>query len=185
MKRVVWDTQLGGGTGCSGYPPSTLAQSGLDNLSFPNGQLREVQVRCRLWCTRLSGEPTLIDRERLCLTDDDGPLDDILQLADVARPRIRQEQIQRFFADSADALACFPRETRDVVLNQQRDVLFSFPQRGNLNGEHVEPVKQIPPEGAHCDGRVQIAIRCRDNARVGSDRLIAADPLELTFLQHS
>jgi len=53
--------------------------------------------------------------------------------------------------------------------NQQRDVLFRSAARESQL-EHIEPVKQIAPEGARCDGRVQVAIRSRDNPRVGSDR---------------
>src|SRR5262249_49427227 len=81
-------------------------------------------------------------------------------------------------------LSCFARKTPDEVVNQQREVFFAFPQRGNLNREHVEPVEQIAAKRARGNGCVEVAIRRRDHPRVGSDRLIAADPLELTLLQH-
>src|SRR5260221_4768792 len=53
----------------------------------------------------LPHEPTLIDAESIGIGHDDRPLDDILQFADVARPGIVAQQIERWFADSVYLLA--------------------------------------------------------------------------------
>ena len=47
-------------------------------------------------------EPGFVDGERTAVAEDDGPLDDILQLANIARPAVGLEQIERRFLDMLD-----------------------------------------------------------------------------------
>src|SRR6266851_3307037 len=72
---------------------------------------------------RPAGEPGGIDRERIALAQDDRPLDDVLQLADVARPTVGFEQIERRLLDVADLLAGTSRGTLHQVFHQQRNVV--------------------------------------------------------------
>src|SRR5207237_7546986 len=48
-----------------------------------------------------------------------------------------------------------------------------------------QPVEEVLPEPLFLDERRQVAIRGRDEPRVGSKRARAAQPLELAFLQHT
>src|SRR6266566_4644912 len=97
---------------------------------------------------------------------------------------IGKKKVQRLFVHPADALSCLSCETVNEVLDQQGNVVFSFPQRRNLNRENVEPVKQIAAKCPLGDGSLQIAIGGCDDPRVRSDRLIAAHTLKLPLLQN-
>ena len=77
----------------------------LDSRSLVGGQFviqRRLSIRLD---NALPHEPTLIDAQGIGVGDDDRPLDDILQFADVARPGIIAQQIERLFADSVYLLA--------------------------------------------------------------------------------
>jgi len=50
------------------------------------------------------------------------------------------------FLDTRYVLATFPRVAIDKIFNQERDVLFSFSKRRNLNGENMQAVIQIATE---------------------------------------
>src|SRR6267378_5644167 len=74
-------------------------QRRFDHLSLLVGQ-GGVQG-LRVWRPRRNMlEPGLVDRERVALAEDDGPLDHVLQLANIARPTVRLEQIERRFRDA-------------------------------------------------------------------------------------
>src|ERR1700753_1916909 len=78
----------------------------------------------------------------------------------------------------------FAGVTIDKVLNQERDVFPSFAEGGHLDGKDVEAVVQIFAECSGCNGSLQIAIGCGDDAHVCTDDLGAANTLKLTLLQN-
>src|SRR6185436_19042495 len=53
-----------------------------------------------------------------------------------------------------------------------------------LDGEDVQPVEQILPEGAALHGGLEIAVRRRQHAHVHRDRMTAADALDLSLLEY-
>src|SRR5712671_2371263 len=168
-----------------GHSPPALAQGSLYHLFLLGSKLlRQFQLAFRIVCERLPRQPTLIDGEIFGFENNHGPLDDVLQLADITGPGIRYQKVQSLLVNPADALACFSRKTVDEVLDQQENVFFSFPQRRNLNRKNVETVKQIAAKCPLGDGSVQIAIGSGDNPRIRSDRLIAAHTLKLPLLEN-
>jgi hypothetical protein len=70
------------------------------------------------------------------------------------------------------------------VFHQQRYVFPPLAQRRHMNREDIQPVKQVAPEatGPHVLG--EVAIRRRYQSHVYTQRLVAADSLEFTLLQH-
>src|SRR5215470_6779754 len=64
---------------------------------------------------RPGGQPALVDREFSSVADDHRPLDHVLQLPHVARPRIRPQVIERPLVDPPDRLARLPRVAIDEV----------------------------------------------------------------------
>ena len=80
------------------------------------------------------GQPALVDREFVGVAHDHRPLDHVLQLAHVARPRIRAQVIERPLVDAPDRLARLPRVAIDEVLDQQRNVVARSRSAGTAIG---------------------------------------------------
>jgi len=110
-------------------------------------------------------------------------LDAVLQLADVSRPVIREEHVDRRGADPPHLFAHVGRVLGHEMVGQQEDVVFALPQRRQEDGEDVDPVEEIEPEGLVLDQRFQVPVRGGDHADVRGQGLVAADPLALAFLQ--
>src|SRR5258706_15641555 len=145
--------QLYSRPGGSGHSPSACAQGSLNHLFLLGSKrLRQFQLSFRIVCKRLPRQPTLIHREIFGFEHNHGPLDDVLQLADITRPGIRYEKVQSLLVNPANALSCFSSETIDEVLDQQGNVFFSFPQRRNLDRKNIEAVKQIAAKCPPGDG---------------------------------
>src|SRR6267378_1137893 len=134
---------------------------------------------------RLHRKLDLIHCEILCFADNYRPLDDVLQFANVTRPRVRLKQFQAPFVYPANVLSRFPRVTIDEVLNQHRNILPSFPQRRHLDGKNVEPVKEVTPEYACSDSRLQVTIGGSNHPNIRSDRSGSTDTFEFMFLQNT
>src|SRR2546423_29485 len=79
---------------CTGGPRNTAAcrpERRFDHLPFPIDE-GCVQRTGRCGCT-LTSEPGLVDAERLAIGQDDGPLNDVLELSNVTGPGISLQQI--------------------------------------------------------------------------------------------
>ena len=65
----------------------------------------------------------------------------VLQLPDIARPIV---SLQGFQKSRCDGLSFLKRcRGFQKMLDQQRDILFSFPERGQANGKDMDPVIEI------------------------------------------
>ena len=73
----------------------------------------------------------------------------------------------------------FPEE----ILHEEGNVLETFPQRGNPDGEDVEAVEEVLPEGAGSDHGPEVPVRCCDNTGVEAAVLFLADPAVFFFLE--
>jgi hypothetical protein len=56
-------------------------------------------------------------------------LDDILQFSDIARPIVAFQSFHYFVGDAIDRLALPLRKLSNEMFDQNRDIVFSFPQR--------------------------------------------------------
>ena len=64
----------------------------------------------------------VLDAELLRVAEEHRALDDVLELADVAGPRVVAEHIERLRLDAADVLLQALVELREEVLDEERDV---------------------------------------------------------------
>src|SRR5262249_20962217 len=131
-----------------------------------------------------SGKEISFQLEREPPRQDDRPLDHVLQLPDVAGPGIAHEPIHRFRGDRLDLAPESPREARKKEHRELRKVRCPFTQRRHAKGKHVETVEEVCPESPGAHGLLQIAIGRRDHPHVHTDRLVAADRLELLLLEY-
>src|SRR5260370_5960353 len=120
----------------------------------------------------------------LCLAHNYRSLDDVLQFTNIARPGVGLKQIDTLFVHRLKALSCFPCVTIDEVLDQHGNIFSSLPERGDLNGKNVEPVKEVAPEHTLSDGGLQIAVSSRNHPDIGLDGSSSTDTFEFVFLQN-
>src|SRR5258707_7944353 len=130
-------------------------------------------------------QPGFIYDKGFPITQDHGALDYILQFANVTRPVVILEQIQRSLIDVLDFLASRLRVTIDEVFNQQGNVVDALAQRGDLNREDIEPVEQVLPEGAFSYGCTQVRVCSRDYSHVYRNCLTAPNSFEFSLLENS
>ena len=178
--------QLCSSSGRSRYSSSAFAQGSLNDLFlFGSRFTRQPHVAFRSSYIGRPRKPTLIDREILRVAHDYGSLDDVLQFANVTRPRVRLKQFQAPLVHPANALSRFPRVAIDEVSDQHRNIFPSFPQRRYLDRKNVEPIKEIAPKGARIDGRLQVTVGGGNDANIRPDGSSSTDTFEFMFLQNT
>src|SRR5208283_812181 len=64
---------------------------------------------------------------------------------------------------------------------QQWDVIYSVPERRDLNRKHIQPVKEILAKSAVGHGLLQIPVGGGHNAHIGATRAVVTDPF-IAFL---
>ena len=110
-------------------------------------------------------------------------LDDVSQLAHVARPSVLLEQRVRRRARPDDAFPEFCIEGVDKIFDEQEDILGVGAQGRNGNWQYVQTVIEIATEAPLGDLLFEIAVRRRDHADVDANVLSPADPLERFLLE--
>ena len=169
----------------AGHASERLAQRALDDLFLARGEIRRERHASARDLGPRRAEPARVDGERLALTQDDGPLDHVLQLSNVPGPAILFEERQGLVADPADPLAFLLGIPFDQVLDEERDVTGALTQRRHVHREHVESVEQVLPKAALGDRRVQVPVGRGDDAHVDGDGTVPSHPFEFAFLQHA
>ena len=114
--------------------------------------------------------------------EDDGPFDDVSQLADVSGPAVIPQDVDRLVGETRNGPVAAPAEEDHEALGQRDQVLRPLPQRGKRDLDHVEPVVEILPEPPLPKGLFQVDVRRRDDPHVGPARHIVAKALVLLVL---
>ena len=110
-------------------------------------------------------------------------LDDVLQLARIARPVIRRQHVDRRGGEPADVAAVLGRIALQEVVGEQQHVGLPLAQRRDEDREDVEAVEQVLAEAALLDRPLEILVGRGNQPDVGLQRLVAAEALELPLLQ--
>jgi hypothetical protein len=115
--------------------------------------------------------------------EDDGALEDMGQLADIARPGVLFESA---VSAGREALAGgVGAETREEMAGECREIVETFPQCGDLERKDGKAVVEVETEGAVDHALFEVAVRSRDDADVDARDLVVADALELAALQEA
>ena len=112
-------------------------------------------------------------------------LDHVFQLADVPGPLILGQGVHRFRGDRVNRLVHSSRRLSHKMMHEQRNILGSFPQGRNGNGEDIQAVIEVAAKLLLQDHFFQVAMRRGDNANVHFLRPRAAQPLEFPLLQNA
>src|SRR5438876_10495123 len=87
----------------------------------------------------------------------EGPLYDVLQLADVARPAVGLEDRERLRRHAAHAPADVRRQAPDEVCHEERDVLPPLAKRREMDRDHVQAIEEVLAEHPVSDGLRDLA----------------------------
>src|SRR5258708_6073173 len=117
--------------------------------------------------------------------NNDQALDEVAKLADIARPRVPQQNLHGGIGELARSLAIRGAELVQEIPGQDRNVLFAVAQGRHEEGNYVQPVKEILAEGAARDLLLEILVRGRQYANIDTERLAGADRLEALLFQHA
>src|SRR5574341_929894 len=119
------------------------------------------------------------------LAEHDGALNDVRQLADVARPFVGEQPRFRVFGKIGEVLFRFRSKTTQEKLRKDRDVLLPVLQRRQVDGDNIEAIEEVLAKAAFFNRARQIAIGRRNYTNIDANRLRAPDTLELPFLEKS
>src|SRR6185312_4733234 len=117
--------------------------------------------------------------------NDHGALDDITQLANVARPRVRLQQRARRVVHTFDRHAVLPAEFANEVSGQQRDIVGPLAQWRQRDLEYVEAVEQVLAKKPVADRGRNRPIRCRQHANVEMNFLASAKPARVAVFENA
>jgi hypothetical protein len=115
---------------------------------------------------------------------DHDPLDEVLELPDVAGPRVALEHLEGVFPDPFQVAPLLAVVPLDEVGRQHRDVLGALPKRGDPDGDHVQPEVQVGPEPPLGDLLLEVLVGGGDDPHVHGDRLVPAHRRHRLLLEH-
>src|SRR6185503_8721375 len=107
----------------------------------------------------------------------------VVELADVARPLVTSEQVERVLRERLDRLAALGGDAPEEVLGDARQVPEARAERGHFERDAAEAVVEVFAELAALDHRLEVAVRRADDPAVRADRRGAADALEGALLE--
>src|ERR1017187_1690002 len=115
--------------------------------------------------------------------DDDGALDEVLQLADVAGPVVALERVHGGGGDGGDFAVHAAGILLHEVAHQQRDVFAALAQRRDRDGKDVEAVIKVGAELALLDHEGEVAVGGGHQPGVGADGAGTAEALKFALLE--
>src|SRR6185437_10817556 len=123
---------------------------------------------------------------RSSLAEREGAFDDVLELTDVAGPRVRHQAPHGFLRHRhRSRRRLLGADLLQEMLDEERDVLAAFAQRRELHGDDVQPVIEVLAERVLRDHLREIRVRGADDPDVDLHGVRVADALELALLQYA
>ena len=113
------------------------------------------------------------------------PLNGVLKLANIAGPVIIHEQLQCSRCDLFNFLLIITDEARQEVVRQVGNVFFVITQRRDVNGNNIEPIIQILPEGPLLKSSTQVFVGCSNQADIYFKGFRSPQALKFTLLEHA
>src|SRR5208282_5871092 len=111
-----------------------------------------------------------------------GALDDVLELAHIARPIVVHQELHRGVRETSRRLVVFAAELVEKALDELRDIFLALAEGRQLQRNDVEAVIQVLAETAFANQLHQIFVGGGKNANVDLDRIGAAEAHEFALL---
>jgi hypothetical protein len=115
----------------------------------------------------------------------DRMLDGVLQLPNVAGPRVPQQQVSRRSRESSDLSLHLPRQLRQRAAGDRQDVRPPVAERRNAKLDDAKTVVKVIPEPAAVDLLGEVAIRRGDDPDIDFPRAALTDAADFVFLQNA
>ena len=109
----------------------------------------------------------------------------MLQFADIARPVVRGQRVDRGRCEALDRAARTGGRGAEEVRREHGDVGLPIPQRRHLDGHHVDPPEEVGPKPAGGHERLEALVGGEDHSGIDAMSLRAAHRLELHVLKHA
>src|SRR5947207_2618675 len=164
---------------------------------FEDGRALDLLQRARRHLRRRDGRAAALPRrvlerlrqvgegDLLATRDEHGALERVLQLADVARPRVRQQAPVRLRLDGVGAALVLGTVAVEEGAHEDRHVLAALAQRRHGDGHRVDAKVEVLAEAAVLHRLLGVAVGRREQAEVHGDGLGAADPPHHALLEHA
>ena len=110
---------------------------------------------------------------------DDEALEQVAQLAHIAGPGMREQELHGFGAYFFRRLVLGPTGFVKAHLDKDGYIFLAVAQRGDIDGDYIETVIEIFAKGVRGDGAFEIAVGRGDDAHLGAVDLRVAERLKL------
>src|SRR5205814_9167196 len=118
-------------------------------------------------------------------TDDDQSLNEIAQLANVARPGITQEDFQSAIAKLARFFAVGGAELVQEMASEHGDIRGAIAERGDKKRNDIQAIEKILTKTAVQDFLFEFLVGGGDNAHIDANGLIRTDRFETLFFENA
>ena len=126
-----------------------------------------------------------VQRKESALAQDHGPLDYILKLSHITRPRIAHKKLHAILRHALDLLTEFFGEAGQKKQCQLRYIGPALAQGRDTEREDIQPIEKVLTKAPGLDRFFEAAISSGDNTNVDADRSALTDRLELLLLKHA
>jgi len=118
------------------------------------------------------------------MAKDESVLDDVLQLADIAREFVTHQKLHHCGGNTHDVLPALRVEALNEVLDEKGYVFPTLKEGRNAQADHGQAKVEIIAELAVTHPLGQPFVGCRYDANISLHGFDAAERLVLTFLEH-
>ena len=114
-----------------------------------------------------------------------GALDGVLELANVARPRVLHDAFDRRSAVAGDRPAHAAGDSSEQHVRECSEVFEPLPERRDLDVDHSEAVVEILTKSMLNDIGRQFAVGGGNHANIHATLTVLTDAADFMFLQHA
>src|SRR5580765_3449253 len=123
--------------------------------------------------------------QRCSLRQDHRALNEVLQFADISRPRIADQRIHYGLGNPRDLPVHRLGKLVDKISHQNRDVIAPLAKRRNVNWKNIQPVIEVGAKGSLLHHASQVAIRSCYQTNICANRSRPAQSFKFLLLQNS
>jgi len=149
---------------------AALAQHALDMAPLHVVQRVAAAGEARHAAAPRANAERMVELQGAARRADQRPLDDVLQLADIARPVMIPQRLHDLGGHGFDALRELVLMALDEVPDQARDVVGPIAQRRQRDGKYAEPVIEVGAEPPVGDGGFEVDVGRGDDPHVDAAR---------------
>ena len=113
--------------------------------------------------------------DQVAIGDDGGIFQQVAQFPYVAGPVVGHHQVEGRFGEAGQRFALVLPEAVQELFGKLRDILAAFAQGRDGNGEDVQAMVEVPPEGSLVAAFIQVAVGGDDDPEVSGDLSVGAD----------